>query len=94
MSFPTDKTVVAVRVEGNLFDSSGDPLSAGILKLNELHDSGTVYVVLLSPDVESDVRLKLLWDRLHVAGVKYDEVWASFGIPRADIYIDGEAQSL
>lgn len=88
----TDKTILAIRAEGNLFDQNNDAIPSAVQKLNALAD--TSYIIVTSPSVDTHAGVRLLFDRLNVAGVRYDEVWASYGIPKADLYIDGEAQSL
>lgn len=92
IAISTDKTVLAVRAEGNLFDQNNDAIPAAVAKLNALAD--TSYIIITSSSVDTHAGVRLLFDRLNVAGVRYDEVWASYGIPKADIYIDAEAQSL
>lgn len=95
---PSDLTVVAVRAEGTIFDAkTGEPVEANVAKLNKLRGDAarpTFYVVVTSSQVQTDVALRLLTDRLYRAGLQFDDVWCGNGLPEADLYVDEEVTKL
>lgn len=90
---PSDLTVVAVRAEGTVFDAkTGEPIEANVAKLNKLR--GDHYIIVASSQVQTDVALRLLTDRLYRAGLQFDDVWCGNGLPEADLYVDEEVTKL
>lgn len=84
--YPTEKIVAGVRLETCLQDESGNPSEYGLERLREL--AATRFVVILSPQSQTLVGLKIIYDFLARNDAQYNEVWASPGFPRLDELYD------
>lgn len=90
--FQTDKPVAAVRLEGTLCDENRDPKPDGLAMLETLRESH--FIVIVTPLAHTDTGLRLAYEFLIEHSVAYDELWASPGIPPADVWYDNEALTL
>lgn len=97
----TGKPIAAVRLEGTITEG-GDAaaydvgtLRAGVKEL--LEDlRKTHYVIVVSGLMFAcgGVGAKIALDFIVRNAVPYDELWASFGIPDADVWIDNKSKRL
>lgn len=96
MDMISGRPIAAVRVEGTIANRRGaipwefdEPLPGVIAALESLRK--THFVILVTSATANSTFIPYLYRYIADNAIPYDDVWAGFGIPDAELWVDNKA---
>lgn len=94
-SIPTNKTPVAIRLEGTILKGSWEENEQNDEVIGRMHaQKDDLYFVVVTPLTQADAGAKLVIDWLNRNDVPWDDVWCGHGIPNVDYWYDNNAGTI
>ena len=99
MDLLTGKKVCVVRLEGTITDKADLPVYFGVVKegvrdkLDALRKEGW-FVMIVTGATKTTHGTRMAYKFLADEGIPYDDLFASFGLPPAERWIDDNAEKM